>query len=109
MFETLMRQIGEVQTALADCTRDLSDAERVDLIRALEELKCTAAAAQATTAVDFDRSQRAVQVEAGLRPERVGEGAAEQIGLARRESPHKAARLLGLAKVLEREMPTRSH
>lgn len=105
MFETLMRQIGEVRSALADCPRDLSDAERIDLIRALEELKCTAAAAQATTAVDLDRSQRALQVEAGLRPERVGEGIAEQIGLARRESPHKAARLLGLAKVLEREMP----
>jgi hypothetical protein len=42
---------------------------------------------------------------AGLRPERVGEGIAEQVGLARRESPHKAARPLGPAKVLEREMP----
>lgn len=105
MFETLTRQIDEVRCALADCPRDLSDAQRVDLIRALEELKCTAAATQATTAVDLDRSQRAVQVASGLRAERVGEGIAEQVGLARRESPHKAARLLGLAKVLEREMP----
>ena len=100
-----MRQIGEVRSALAECPRDLSDGERVDLIRAIEELKCAAAAAQATTAVDLDRSQRAVQVAAGVRAERVGEGIAEQVGLARRESPHKGARLLGLAKILEREMP----
>ncbi|MDP3894192.1 DUF222 domain-containing protein, partial [Nocardioides sp.] len=105
MFESLKTQISEVRSALADCPRELSDAERIDLIRALEELKCTAAAAQATTAVGLDASQRAVQVAADLRAERVGEGIAEQVGLARRESPHKAARLLGLAKVLQREMP----
>ncbi|MCW2853703.1 MAG: endonuclease, partial [Nocardioides sp.] len=62
-------------------------------------------AAQATTAVDLDTSQRSAQEAAGTRPERLGEGVAEQVGLARRESPHKASRLLGLAKVLEREMP----
>jgi hypothetical protein len=105
MFDTLMRQLDETASALADCPRDLSDAQRVDLMRKVEELKCTATAAQATTAVDLDESQRAAQVAAGVRAERVGEGIAQQIGLARRESPHKASRLLGLAKVLHREMP----
>jgi hypothetical protein len=105
MFEMLMTRVREAKTALVDAPSDLSDAQLVDLLRATEELKCSAAAAQAAAAVRLDESQRAAQVAAGLRPERVGEGIAEQIGLARRESASKGARLLGLAKVLEREMP----
>ncbi|MCD4536253.1 hypothetical protein LRP67_19350 [Nocardioides sp. cx-169] len=58
MFETLIQQIHEATAALADCPREVSDAQRIDLIGALEDLKCTATAAQATTAVDFDASQR---------------------------------------------------
>ncbi|GEP33248.1 HNH endonuclease [Nocardioides szechwanensis] len=105
MFETLLTRIREAKTALAEDPSDLSDAQLIDLLREAEELKCSAAAAQAAAAVRLDESQRAAQVAAGLRPERVGEGIAEQIGLARRESASKGARLLGLAKVLEREMP----
>ncbi|MCD4524849.1 HNH endonuclease signature motif containing protein [Nocardioides sp. cx-173] len=105
MFDDLMRQIAETQRALADCPRSLSDAQRVQLLGAAEGLKCTATAAQATTTADLDESQRAAQVAAGVRAARVGEGIAEQVGLARRESPTKGARLLGLAKVLHREMP----
>jgi hypothetical protein len=105
MFETLITQVREATAALAECPRVASDPQRIDLIGALEDLKCGASAAQATTAVDFDASQRQAQLDAGVRPERLGEGIAEQIGLARRESPTKGARLLGLAKVLEHEMP----
>ncbi|MCD4527140.1 HNH endonuclease [Nocardioides sp. cx-173] len=105
MFETLIQQIREATTALADCPREVSDAQRIDLIGALEDLKCTATAAQTTTAVDFDTSQRQSQAAAGVPTSRLGEGIAEQLGLARHESPTKAARLLGLAKVLEHEMP----
>ncbi|MCD4533318.1 HNH endonuclease [Nocardioides sp. cx-169] len=105
MFDVIMRQLDETASALADCPRDLSDAQRIDLIRKIEELHCIGSAAQATTAVDLDESQRAAQVAAGARAERVGEGVAEQLALARRESPHKGSRLLGLAKVLAGEMP----
>ncbi|WP_193611535.1 HNH endonuclease [Nocardioides lijunqiniae] len=105
MFESLMRQVREARSALAACPSDMDDAERVDLLRELEDLKCAASAAQTVTAVELEASQRAAQIEAGVRPSRVGEGIAAQIGLARRESPHQAARLLGLGKVLTREMP----
>ncbi|WP_209021754.1 HNH endonuclease signature motif containing protein [Nocardioides sp. 503] len=105
MFETSMAALHEAKAALAEAPSDLSDAQLVDLIREAEELKCSAAAAQAAAAVRLDESQRAAQVEAGVRPARVGEGIAEQVGLARRESAAKGARLLGLAKVLEHEMP----
>jgi hypothetical protein len=84
---------------------DLSDAERVDRLRVLEELKGRACAVQARLAVDLDESQRAVHAAAGIASARRGRGVAAQLGLARRESPHRAASLLGLAKVLTREMP----
>ncbi|WP_134738647.1 HNH endonuclease signature motif containing protein [Nocardioides sp. 503] len=105
MFESLMDQVRGARSALAACPSDLTDAERVDLLRELEDLKCAASAAQAVTAVELEASQRAAQVEAGVRASRVGEGVAAQIGLARRESPHAGARLLGLGKVLIAEMP----
>ncbi|MCC3265352.1 HNH endonuclease [Arthrobacter gengyunqii] len=90
-------------------TRDaLEAAERVrliDEIRALEELKCAVAAAQARAAAAFDESTRAAQSRAGLRAEQLGRGVAAQIALARRESPHNGAKLLGLARILSTEMP----
>ena len=105
MFEVSGAVVSQWVTHLADASRELTDTERVDLIRALEDLKSAAAAAQATAAVDLDTSQRTVQEQRGWPAARLGEGVASQIGLARRESPTKASRLLGLAKVLHREMP----
>nr|MCU0265609.1 HNH endonuclease [Actinomycetes bacterium] len=43
------------------------DAERVDQIRLLEEVKAAAAAAQARVTTTFAASQRAAQVAAGVR------------------------------------------
>jgi hypothetical protein len=83
---------------------DLTDAERIDRLRLLEELKSRACAVQARLAVDLDESQRAAHAAAGLPAARQGRGVAAQLGLARRESPHRAASLLGLAKVLIGEM-----
>ena len=91
--------------ALAAPDRELTDAERIDRIRALEELKCTAEAAQAILTADFDASQRAEQEARGIRPERQGMGVAAQIALARRESPHKGQRHLALARILARQLP----
>ncbi|TRW46892.1 DUF222 domain-containing protein [Georgenia yuyongxinii] len=85
--------------------RDVSDAERVDQLRALEELKAAAAAAQARIAVDFEASQRQAQARQGVPAARRGRGIGAQIALARRESPARAGRLLGLAKALVEEMP----
>lgn len=90
---------------LGAVSHDLTDAERIDLIRALEELKSAAAAAQAKVTVDFDASQRAAQAVAGVRAAHHGRGVASQIGLARKDSPFRGARHLGLAKVLVHEMP----
>ena len=84
-------------TAVGDS--GLDDAGRVEAIRALEELVCTATAAQALLAAEFDTSQRAVQAAAGVPAARQGRGVAAQVGLARRESHHRGQRHLALAKV----------
>ncbi|HRD63360.1 MAG TPA: hypothetical protein PL137_20840 [Nocardioides sp.] len=69
----------------------LSDAERVDAIRALEVLKCTAEGAQARVTAEFDASQRAVAAAAGVPVERQARGIGAQVALARRESPKRGS------------------
>ncbi|WP_246165362.1 HNH endonuclease [Arthrobacter yangruifuii] len=81
------------------------DGGLIDHIRALEELKAAAAAAQARATAVFDASQRRKQAEAGVLREELGRGVASQIALARRESSNRGGRLLGFAKVLTSEMP----
>jgi hypothetical protein len=85
--------------------RCVSDAERIDQIRLLEELKSAAAAAQAVVTAEFAASQRAEQRAAGVPAEQVGQGIAAQVALARRESPFRGSRHLGLAEALVGELP----
>ncbi len=112
MFESLVKGASvdaAVVRAFADAIAaggaSPDDAERIDMMRALEVLKCAAEGRQAREAVDLDASQRAQQADAGERPDRLGRGVAQQVALARRVSPHRGQRLLGLAKVLHAEMP----
>lgn len=85
MFDTI-----EAWTrGLAEVDLPASDAAVVDELRALEELKCAAEARQARLAAALPESP----------------GTAHQVALARRESPHRGRRHLGLARVLTREMP----
>ncbi len=84
---------------------DLSDLERVDLIRHAEDLKAKLCALQARLSADLDRSVRAAHADLGLPAGLRGRGVAGQIGLARRESPARASRLLGLANALTHELP----
>ena len=55
--------------------------------------------------VELDTSIRASEEDAGIPPARRGRGVAAMLGLARRESPHRAARRLSLAKVTATELP----
>ena len=93
------------KSLLAEAHLGLSDAERIDMIRGLEELKCAAEAAQAVIAADFDESQRSNAAKADEPADRRGRGIAAQVALARRESPHRGQQHLGLAKVLRAELP----
>ncbi|WP_326958482.1 MULTISPECIES: HNH endonuclease [unclassified Arthrobacter] len=73
-------------------------------IRSLEDRKSALAARQARLSVAFDLLQRREQ-GTGMPPAGIGAGVGAQIALARRESPAKGGRLLGLAKALVTEMP----
>lgn len=92
-------------TTLAELPDAASDAELVDRIRAMQELKNALCAAQARDTAALDAATRAARADEGVRPEKQGAGVASQVALARRESPNRGAIHLGLAKVLTAEMP----
>jgi hypothetical protein len=94
-----------VEHLAAPEARSTDDTTRVDLLAALERLKSAAAAAQARLTVAFDASQRSEQARAGVRAAEQGNAVAAQVALARRDSPVKGRRHLGLAKALVGEMP----
>jgi len=81
------------------------DATRVDLLASLEALKSACAATQARLSLAFEASQRAEQAARGIPANKQGRGIASQVALARRDSPFKGQRHLGLARALVREMP----
>jgi hypothetical protein len=81
------------------------DARLIDEIRTLEDRKSALAARQARLTVAFDQLQRRQQSDAGIPADQFGAGVGAQIALARRESPARGSRLLGLAKALVTEMP----
>jgi hypothetical protein len=80
-------------------------ARLIDEIRTMEDRKSALAARQARLSVAFDQLQRRRQSDAGIPADQLGAGVGAQIALARRESPAKGSRLLGLAKALVTEMP----
>ncbi|NYD59541.1 hypothetical protein BKA08_003779 [Nocardioides marinisabuli] len=84
---------------------DLTEVELVEALRAAEEQKCRLDALQVELAARLDEVVRRRHAAAGLPVDRQGAGVASQVGLARRESPNRGARHLGLAKVLVAEMP----
>ncbi|WP_400158819.1 HNH endonuclease [Arthrobacter sp. BPSS-3] len=77
----------------------------IDELRALEDRKSVIAARQARLAVALDLVRRREQAALGLPADQLGAGVAAEVALARRESPAKGSRLLGLARALVTEMP----
>ena len=72
---------------------------------AAERMKSACAAAQAKLAVAFVASRTAGLTEKEIKDERVHRSIAAQVALARRDSPFRGGRHVGLAKALVREMP----
>jgi hypothetical protein len=117
-------RIGAVKRLLrADLTAD--GPGLINQVHAWETIKAFAAGQQARLAVEFEARQRQEQADpdgasspaqtkgSALSAEELGKkrpkehtpGVAEQIALARGESPHRGGRLLGMAKALVIEMP----
>ncbi|QYJ04274.1 HNH endonuclease [Nocardioides panacisoli] len=110
------QQVGVTTAELAAITGRLvtgglagDDADRVDALRALEELKCVVEGRQLRETAAFDASQRDRAAALGVPAERRGRGIGHQVALARRESPHRGQRHTGLARVPDREMPHTRH
>ncbi len=97
--------LGDVLAALRSVPLGTASRELIDQIRGLEDLKSAIVGLQARAAVAFDLTQRQEQAEAGVPASERGHGVGAQIALARRESPNRGSRLLGLAKALVTEMP----
>ncbi|MDQ3273537.1 MAG: DUF222 domain-containing protein [Actinomycetota bacterium] len=98
-------RLAALVAGLGRLDASVDDAERVEQIRLLEQLKAAAGAAQARVTAGFVTSQRATQRAAGVPAEQVGRGIAAQVGLARRESPARANRYTGWAQLLVAELP----
>jgi hypothetical protein len=80
-------EIEAFTARLAGPCEGLDDEDRIDRIRAMEELKCAAEGAQAVLTADLDDSQRAAAAAAGVPNARQGRGVARQIAFARRVAP----------------------
>lgn len=82
----------------------LSETELVDAIRDLEEQKCRASALQARLTRELDAAVRARHAQAGVPLAQRGRDVPALVAYARRESPARGSRLLGLARSLA-ELP----
>jgi hypothetical protein len=81
------------------------EAVLIEQIAHFERLKSAAAAGQARAAAALDERRRADEAAAGVPKAKQGRGVASEVALARRDSPARGGRHLGLAKALVHEMP----
>jgi hypothetical protein len=84
---------------------ELDESALVEEISRLERMKSAAAAGQARAAAALDEMRRSNEAAAGVPKARRGRGVASEVALARRDSPARGGRHLGLAKALVYEMP----
>lgn len=102
---TTTAQLRTSVGALARLDVDVPEAELIDQLRLLEELKAAAAAAQARVTTAFVTGHEESQRLAGVRDREIGKGVAAQVALAKRESPARASRYVGWSRVLTTELP----
>jgi Domain of unknown function (DUF222) len=81
------------------------EAALIERIAELERVKSAAAAGQAKAAAALDAKRRAAESDAGVPAAQRGRGVGSEVALARRDSPARGGRHLGLAKALVYEMP----
>lgn len=97
--------VAAMVTELGRSEVEHSPTELVELIGQLELLKNSAAALQARASVALRWHREAEAEVHGHNARRVPASVAGEVALARRESPHHATRLVGLAMMLASELP----
>ena len=98
-LERLLAQLSALDGA------GVTEAEQIEYVALLEKVKSASSAAQARVTDYLVRSRTARETERGIPAAKRCQGLAAEIALARRTSPHRGARDLGLARALVREMP----
>ncbi len=97
-LRALLRRIGTLDGSGA------SEAELIDQIRAMEELKAGLAAAQARVTCTLSVERKRAESARGVRASDRGRGLGSEVALARHVSPTQGARHLGFAAAMT-EMP----
>jgi hypothetical protein len=101
--------LGELRDALAQFAAHdgagLTQAEMIDHLTAMEQLKSGLAAAQARVTARLSATRTAAEAADGMPADRRCRGLGHEVGLARQESPVRGQQHLGLAQVLVHEMP----
>ncbi|WP_308126480.1 HNH endonuclease [Rhodococcoides corynebacterioides] len=101
-----LSRIAAIAVSGAESEGGIDDAAAaVETITALEELKAAAAGAQAVLTTQVADTIRRGRRDAGRPAARWNTGIATQIGLARKDSPHRGTTHLGLARALTADMP----
>lgn len=90
------------ELAAADLPEDESAC--LEAVRVLEELKASASAAQATLTARLHALRSAAEGERGIARRDRCRGLGAEVALARRESPHRGGRHVGMARALVHEM-----
>lgn len=98
----LLRSLREALGGMDPAT---DEAEAIDRLRSLEEIKGACAAAQARESAALDGLRRDREAAEGIPAARRGQGLGAEIALARRDSANQGGRHLGMARALCREMP----
>ena len=100
-----LADLTAIRSLLAGVTPAAGTSVLAAQIRALRELGSVLAAAEASVTAAFVAGRRAEQVAAGVPARRVGQGVHAEVALTRRESPNRAGRYAGFARILTRELP----
>ncbi|MGO1316231.1 MAG: HNH endonuclease [Cellulomonadaceae bacterium] len=82
-----------------------AEAEQVEVLSALEDLRSAEVGARGVVVLALDHTVRIREAGAGVGQDTQGAGVARQIGLATRRSPWSAGVFLGMSRVLGTEMP----
>lgn len=98
-------QVADLRARLTAGRLPTDDRALIDLIGELETLKSAICGLQASATARFDRVRRDDEAAQEVPIARQGRGVAAEIALTRRESPHRGAALVGLAKIVTTEMP----
>ncbi|MDO5495929.1 MAG: DUF222 domain-containing protein [bacterium] len=98
-------EVSGLVAALASMEPAGGQEEAAARIRALEELKAACGAAQARESVRLYELRERAEADAGVPASKRCKGLGSEIALARRESPTRGGRYLGLARALVKELP----